>query len=202
MTSRISMCGARGGSRGIASVPRGRRGGSSRWTPGWWGWRGAWRVRRGRMSFTRTLHEGIGIARLVRVAAPSSDSRGAGAARGRVPRVLDVQGGLADETLDHRFLPDIAPVREPLEAFEGWLDRSADVVVTSHAGAARALCARFRVPAERVRAIGDAGTLGPPDPARTRAARERWGLGAGPAGLPLRRSARRAPGHAASLRAG
>jgi hypothetical protein len=123
------------------------------------------------------LHEGIGIARCVRVAAPPSDSRGAGAAGGRVPRVLDVQGGLADETLDHGFLPDVPPVRRMLEAVEGWLDHSADVVVTSHAGAARALRARFRVPAERVRAVGDAGTLGPPDPARTRAARERWGLG-------------------------
>ncbi len=114
------------------------------------------------------LHEGIGIALGIR----ELDAEGR-----RLPRVLDVQGGLADETLDHRFLPDIALVRRPLEALEGWLDRSADVVVTSHAGAARALRARFRVPAERVRAVGDAGTLGPPDPARTRAARERWGLG-------------------------
>jgi glycosyltransferase involved in cell wall biosynthesis len=91
--------------------------------------------------------------------------------------VLDVQGGLADETLDHGFVPDVRPVRRMLEGVEGWLDRSADVVVTSHAGAARAVTARFRVPAERVRAVGDAGTLGPPDPARTQAARERWGLG-------------------------
>jgi glycosyltransferase involved in cell wall biosynthesis len=114
------------------------------------------------------LHEGIGIARAVRAVGPAGR---------RVPCVLDVQGGLADETLDHGFVPDVRPVRRMLEGVEGWLDRSADVVVTSHAGAARAVTARFRVPAERVRAVGDAGTLGPPDPARTRAARERWGLG-------------------------
>ena len=115
------------------------------------------------------LHEGMCIARAVRM----RDAAGR-----PLPVVLDVQGGLADETLDHRFLPDIPPVRRPLEALEGWLDRSADMVVASHAGAARALRARFRVPAERVRVVADAGTLGPADPTRTRAARERWGLGA------------------------
>ena len=109
------------------------------------------------------LHEGILVARF---------------AGGDAVRVLDVQGGLADETLDHGFLPDVPPVRRAMEGVEGRLDRSADFVVTSHPEAARVLTGRFRVPGARVRVVGDAGTLGPPDPFRVAHYRERFGIGA------------------------
>jgi glycosyltransferase involved in cell wall biosynthesis len=107
------------------------------------------------------LHEGIGVARF---------------AGGGAVRILDVQGGLTDETLDHRFLPDWSPIRRTLEAVERRLDGSADFVVTSHPEAARVLTGRFGVPDERVRVVGDAGVPGPPDPSRAARYRERFGI--------------------------
>lgn len=105
------------------------------------------------------LHEGMAIA-----------ARLGGSAR----RILDVQGGLSDEILQHGFLPGGA--RRFLESVEGRIDRSAHAIVTSHEAAARDLCERFRVPAERVHVVGDAGTLGPAHPQRTETLRKAWGL--------------------------
>jgi len=110
------------------------------------------------------LHEGIGVARMI----------GPGPVK-----ILDVQGGLTDETLDHGFLPDWSPIRGAMEAVERRLDRSADFVVTSHPEAARILTARFRVPGERVRVVGDAGVPGTPDPRSAAGYRKRWGIAEG-----------------------
>ena len=110
------------------------------------------------------LHEGIAVA-----------SR----AGGNAVRILDVQGGLTDETLDHRFLPDRRPVRWTLERIEKALVRRAGRVVTSHGPAARMLTERFGVAPERIQVVGDAATSAPVDEDLVKQYRRRWGLAAG-----------------------
>ena len=111
------------------------------------------------------LHEGMAIAAALRT---------------RARKVLDVQGSLTEETLQHGFVPEFA--RPALERVERRIVRAAHAVVTSHDAAAAELTERFGVPRERVHVVGDAGTLGPARPERTEALRAAWNL---PADAPV-----------------
>jgi glycosyltransferase involved in cell wall biosynthesis len=92
-------------------------------------------------------------------------------------RILDVQGGLTEETLDHRFLPDIPPVRGILQGVEGWLDRRADAVITSHADVAKIMVGQFHVNLDKIHTVGDAaGDFPEPAAAEVEAHRHRLGL--------------------------
>jgi glycosyltransferase involved in cell wall biosynthesis len=73
----------------------------------------------------------------------------------RVPFVLDYQGSMTSEMLDHGFLKRNSPLYGPLAALERRINRRADAVITSTANAAALLRQDGAVPSERLHAVND-----------------------------------------------
>lgn len=72
-----------------------------------------------------------------------------------VPLILDYQGSMTSEMLDHGFLSPHNPLYTPLIRLERMLNRGADAVMTSTHNAAALLRAEGVVPEQRIHAIPD-----------------------------------------------
>ena len=114
------------------------------------------------------LHEGVALALPLRAAG--------------IPLVFDYQGSLTAEMTTHGFLSPASPLRLFWRGLERFLDRRADVILTSTAHARDALRARGDLPPHRVLLLPDSvdpTVFRPPRPEdadRARALRERWRL--------------------------
>lgn len=73
----------------------------------------------------------------------------------RVPFVLDYQGSMTSEMLDHGFLKPNSPLHGSLVALERHINRRADAVITSTANAAALLRGDGAVAPERLYAVTD-----------------------------------------------
>ena len=73
----------------------------------------------------------------------------------RVPLILDYQGSLTSEMVDHRFLAPDGPGRQIFSVIERMTEAAADRVVTSSAFARDQLAARKSWPAERIVSVPD-----------------------------------------------
>jgi glycosyltransferase involved in cell wall biosynthesis len=74
----------------------------------------------------------------------------------RRPLVFDFQGSMTAEMLDHRFLASkSSPLYQPLYRLESWINRQADMVLTSSDNARQLLIDEFAHPATHVRTIAD-----------------------------------------------
>lgn len=73
----------------------------------------------------------------------------------RVPVVFDLQGSLAEEMIDHRFLRRGSMVYGPVRWLESRINLSADRIITSSQNAANIASRDFRVPADRVQTVPD-----------------------------------------------
>jgi glycosyltransferase involved in cell wall biosynthesis len=73
----------------------------------------------------------------------------------RAPVVFDFQGSMTAEMVDHRFLKPGSAFYGTLLRLETWIDRSAPIILTSSAFAARMLIDEFGCRPERVRALPD-----------------------------------------------
>jgi glycosyltransferase involved in cell wall biosynthesis len=108
----------------------------------------------------------------------------------RRPLVLDFQGSMTAEMLDHGFLRPGSRWYRPLRRLEELINRLADAVVTSTRHGAELLCREFGCPARRITVVPDGvncAHFAPPPPASARAARvaalrQRLGL---PPGTPV-----------------
>ncbi len=72
-----------------------------------------------------------------------------------VPLILDYQGSMTSEMLDHGFLRPTSPFYLPLTRLERWLNRRADAVMTSTHNAAALLCRDRSVPDDHIHAVPD-----------------------------------------------
>jgi glycosyltransferase involved in cell wall biosynthesis len=72
-----------------------------------------------------------------------------------VPLILDYQGSMTSEMLDHKFLTKTSPLYLPLTRLERMLNHSADAITTSTHNAAALLRRDGSAPAERIHAIPD-----------------------------------------------
>ncbi|NPA90980.1 MAG: glycosyltransferase family 4 protein [Chloroflexi bacterium] len=112
------------------------------------------------------LHEGVALALPLKWA--------------RVPVVFDYQGSLTAEMLTHGFLSPRSPLQAFWRGLEIFLDRQADVILTSTAHAQHALRARGHIPEERLILLPDSvdpEVFRPPQPEdapRLEALRRRW----------------------------
>jgi glycosyltransferase involved in cell wall biosynthesis len=73
----------------------------------------------------------------------------------RLPVVFDFQGSMTSEMVDHRFLKAGSAFYSTLLKLETWIDRTAPLILTSTAYAARMLVDGFGCRPERVRALPD-----------------------------------------------
>lgn len=73
----------------------------------------------------------------------------------QAPLILDYQGSMTSEMLDHKFLTKTSPLYLPLTRLERMINRSADAITTSTHNAAKLLQRDGVVPAERIYAIPD-----------------------------------------------
>lgn len=73
----------------------------------------------------------------------------------QVPLILDFQGSMTSEMVDHRFLNPHGPFYRPVRWLETWLNRVPDVILTSSYHAVNLLQSDFRCPAERICPIPD-----------------------------------------------
>jgi len=72
------------------------------------------------------------------------------------PLIFDYQGSMTAEMIDHHFLSSYdAPLYKPLYALETWINRQADMVLTSSENARRMLIEEFAHPTEQVTTIAD-----------------------------------------------
>ncbi|MFV9504499.1 MAG: glycosyltransferase family 4 protein [Oscillochloridaceae bacterium umkhey_bin13] len=72
-----------------------------------------------------------------------------------VPLILDYQGSMTSEMLDHGFLRPTNPLYLPLTRLERWLNRRADAVMTSTHNAANLLRRDGSVPSDHIHAVPD-----------------------------------------------
>jgi glycosyltransferase involved in cell wall biosynthesis len=75
--------------------------------------------------------------------------------RRQIPLVFDYQGSLTDEVLAHSFTRRDSLQYRLLRRIESWVDRRADVVITSTGNAVDELVSSFQVPHDRVRSVTD-----------------------------------------------
>jgi glycosyltransferase involved in cell wall biosynthesis len=73
----------------------------------------------------------------------------------KLPLVLDYQGSMTAEMIDHRFLRADSPLYPPLAGLERFLNRQADALITSTHNAARQLRATRAVADERLHTVID-----------------------------------------------
>ncbi|OGO40573.1 MAG: glycosyl transferase family 1 [Chloroflexi bacterium RBG_16_57_9] len=73
----------------------------------------------------------------------------------RVPLVLDFQGSMSSEMVDHRFLNPHGPFYRPVRWLETWLDNIADVIITSSYHAEDLLVQQFGCRPEKIFPIPD-----------------------------------------------
>ena len=72
------------------------------------------------------------------------------------PLIFDYQGSMTAEMIDHHFLSGYdAPLYKPLYTLETWINRQADMVLTSSENARRMLIDEFAHPAQQVTTIAD-----------------------------------------------
>jgi glycosyltransferase involved in cell wall biosynthesis len=71
------------------------------------------------------------------------------------PLILDYQGSMTAEMVDHRFLQAGGRLHAALQRLEHWLNRRADAVTTSTANAAAQLRSGGSLPAERIVTVAD-----------------------------------------------
>ena len=72
------------------------------------------------------------------------------------PLIFDYQGSMTAEMIDHHFLSGYdAPLYQPLYALETWINRQADMVLTSSENARTMLIEEFAHPAANVTTIAD-----------------------------------------------
>jgi glycosyltransferase involved in cell wall biosynthesis len=99
-----------------------------------------------------------------------------------LPLVFDFQGSLTEEMIDHRFLQRDSRVYKPLRRLEEWIDRSAPVIFTSSAHAARLLTEQFGCDPDSISPLPDCvntSTFCPAsefDPQELAALRQRLGI--------------------------
>ncbi|PDW04796.1 glycosyltransferase family 4 protein [Candidatus Viridilinea mediisalina] len=72
-----------------------------------------------------------------------------------VPLILDYQGSMTSEMLDHGFLKRSSRLYGPVHGVEQMLNRSADAIMTSTHNAAQRLRSDGLVPSERIHAVPD-----------------------------------------------
>jgi len=73
----------------------------------------------------------------------------------RVPLVLDFQGSMSSEMVDHRFLNPHGPFYRPVRWLETWLDEIADVIITSSYHAEDLLVQQFGCRPDKIFPIPD-----------------------------------------------
>ncbi len=74
----------------------------------------------------------------------------------RKPLIFDYQGSMTAEMIDHHFLSGYdSPLYKPLYALETWINRQADMVLTSSENARRMLIEEFGHPAAHVTTVAD-----------------------------------------------
>lgn len=73
----------------------------------------------------------------------------------RVPLILDYQGSMTSEMLDHGFLRPTSPLYLPMNRLERMLNQRADAIMTSTHNAAALLRRDGSVPADRIHAVPD-----------------------------------------------
>ena len=73
----------------------------------------------------------------------------------RIPLILDYQGSLTDEVVAHRFTRPGRLQHRIMARLESWINRRADVVITSTSKATEAVVSRDHVPPHRVQAVPD-----------------------------------------------
>ena len=72
------------------------------------------------------------------------------------PLIFDYQGSMTAEMIDHHFLSGYdAPLYKPLYALETWINRQADMVLTSSENARSMLIGEFAHPAAHVTTVAD-----------------------------------------------
>jgi glycosyltransferase involved in cell wall biosynthesis len=71
------------------------------------------------------------------------------------PLVFDYQGSMTAEMLDHGFIRRESRLFTPLTRLERWINRQADVVMTSTHSSAELLRAQGYLPAERIHSVTD-----------------------------------------------
>lgn len=72
------------------------------------------------------------------------------------PMIFDYQGSMTAEMIDHHFLSGYdAPLYKPLYALETWINRQADMVLTSSENARSMLIGEFAHPAAHVTTVAD-----------------------------------------------
>jgi glycosyltransferase involved in cell wall biosynthesis len=72
-----------------------------------------------------------------------------------IPLILDYQGSMTSEMLDHGFISKRSPIYLPLTRLERMINRRADAIMTSTANAAELLRRDGAVPPERIHAVPD-----------------------------------------------
>jgi glycosyltransferase involved in cell wall biosynthesis len=100
-----------------------------------------------------------------------------------VPLILDFQGSLTSEMLDHNFISPDSPFFRPLRWLEEWIDHRPQAILTSSQHATALLVNRFGVPPGRVHPTPDCVNAREFDPSRftaQRIERLRTGLGIAP----------------------
>lgn len=73
----------------------------------------------------------------------------------RVPLILDFQGSMTAEMLDHHFLNPRGPFFAPLRALERWIDRRPAAILTSSRNGAQVLTSEFGVASDRIVPLPD-----------------------------------------------
>ncbi len=73
----------------------------------------------------------------------------------RVPLVLDFQGSMTSEMVDHHFLNPHGPFYRPARWLETWLDHTVDAIMTSSYHAADLLIREFGSSAEKIHPVPD-----------------------------------------------
>jgi glycosyltransferase involved in cell wall biosynthesis len=73
----------------------------------------------------------------------------------RAPLVFDYQGSMTAEMLDHGFIQRASRMFAPLTRLEDWINRQADVLMTSTHSSAEQLRAQGHLPLERIHSVTD-----------------------------------------------
>lgn len=109
------------------------------------------------------LHEGTLIGYLLKLAL-------------RLPLLFDYQGSLSGESLNHGFLHEKSLLHRFFVGLEGWINRSADVIITSSGEGRRELLADFGIQPGKVSTLIDGVDVGIFQPCSRLEARQKLGL--------------------------
>ncbi len=127
-------------------------------------WRRGWEVGSSRHKVAFDLLLGLTVLRLLvtrrfdLIHAHLHEGGLIGAIAGRLfrkPILLDLQGSLTEEMIDHGFLSRGSPFFQPMLRLEKWIVGQGDRVVTSTAHFSRLCVERYGCPPERIAQLGD-----------------------------------------------